>query len=529
MSIQETDSLEVRGRTKHLLATNWTLIAFYLVAGGAAGIAAAEVVFMATVLAFASLLIVSNRLARNRRFVFASTITILQVIVNVVAVTFLFDFEHYLESYRSAMYMTAALLLSGLIAFQRWQIVMVAVSSLVVLNVAVLGRIVPQVGFADGLVSAYVAQNLGLIFLGYVAYSIRVFTEQLIEEANLNRTEARRKNERIEASVSRSRQGIDLGTTMLELTGKSSSSLAVTRNNIEHVRDVAQRLTEEVREIAAAFGLIDASRKQLTSGIGATAHRSGQTRNQMNVMTEATQRTYQLSEDLDNRLRSRADELVQRRKRLDDVIGQLESVVAANRSMADSASMITDIAEKTHILAMNALIVAGRAGSEGAGFAVVANEVRDLATVSAERAREIQTAIETSGATAHKAEAAAAEIGSFVAQIQTELSDASNGFQEVRASMESIHARAADITGDMDALGAAAQESEEQLNQVERHVANGSELIARFVDELDAVSQAIAQVDDQSKNLEQFAGQIADLGSRNKTQIDELFATLQTD
>jgi len=71
------------------------------------------------------------------------------------------------------------------------------------------------------------------------------------------------------------------------------------------------------------------------------------------------------------------------------VIAQMDKVLAASRRIADINGVVNGISFQTNILALNAAVEAARAGEQGRGFAVVAGEVRNLATRSADAAREI--------------------------------------------------------------------------------------------------------------------------------------------
>jgi methyl-accepting chemotaxis protein len=77
--------------------------------------------------------------------------------------------------------------------------------------------------------------------------------------------------------------------------------------------------------------------------------------------------------------------------------GSMEEISAASQSMAKINKSIDELAFQTNLLALNAAVEAARAGEAGAGFAVVAEEVRNLAMRSAEASRSTSDLIEETG------------------------------------------------------------------------------------------------------------------------------------
>ncbi|MEH6631061.1 MAG: cache domain-containing protein [Halopseudomonas aestusnigri] len=109
----------------------------------------------------------------------------------------------------------------------------------------------------------------------------------------------------------------------------------------------------------------------------------------VNAVTNASQQLTSSIEEIDTRVQessSVATEAVSQIKKTNE---EVEGLSEAARKIGDVVGLISDIAEQTNLLALNATIEAARAGEAGKGFAVVASEVKSLATQTAKATEEI--------------------------------------------------------------------------------------------------------------------------------------------
>ncbi|MDD2851902.1 MAG: methyl-accepting chemotaxis protein [Desulfuromonadaceae bacterium] len=156
----------------------------------------------------------------------------------------------------------------------------------------------------------------------------------------------------------------------------------------------------------------------------------------------------------------------------------VESLGERSDQIGDIIGTIEDIADQTNLLALNAAIEAARAGEQGRGFAVVADEVRALAERTTRATREIGEMIkaiqvETKGAVAameqgvHQVENGtieAAKSGEALRDILAQINDVAMQISQIATAAEEQTATTAEISGNMHQITSILQETAREAN-----------------------------------------------------------------
>ncbi|MCA9409188.1 MAG: methyl-accepting chemotaxis protein [Candidatus Omnitrophica bacterium] len=232
-----------------------------------------------------------------------------------------------------------------------------------------------------------------------------------------------------------------LHDTMSNVKKLTESSVNIARN----VSSDTQKISDGANQQAASF-------EELSSSVQANSSNA----NSANELAQnASKNCYKAGEGMES------------------VIEAMKAISKSSKQISDAVVIITDIADQTNLLALNAAIEAARAGEHGKGFAVVADEVRKLAERSASSANDIANLmkesakqVEQGAVVSGTAGESLKEIVTNINQVAEQLNSISTATQEQAATTEENTSITETNASAAEQLALAAQSMATQANEL---------------------------------------------------------------
>ena len=250
------------------------------------------------------------------------------------------------------------------------------------------------------------------------------------------------------------------------------------REAVSTIRSGSENIWRGATEISSGNNDLSSRTEEQAAALEETAASMEQLTATVKLNAESARQASQLA-DVASSTASRGGSLV------DDVVTTMSGISDSSKKIAEITTVINSIAFQTNILALNAAVEAARAGEQGRGFAVVAGEVRNLASRSAQAAKEIKSLIDST--------TESVATGSRFVHL------AGDSMDEIRASVGSV-------SGIMREISIATREQMKGIHEINHAVTHLDRMVQQNAELVVQSAAAASALQSQAGDLAETAG-----------------------
>jgi methyl-accepting chemotaxis protein/CHASE3 domain sensor protein len=275
----------------------------------------------------------------------------------------------------------------------------------------------------------------------------------------------------------------------------------ITRSITKPIKAIIADLSDGSDQLAAASGQVAASSQSGAQGASEQASSLEETSAALEEVASMGKKNAENAGKANSLVQETAQAVGQARQVMSQTSQAMGKINDASGKIANIIKVIEEIAFQTNLLALNAAVEAARAGEHGKGFAVVADEVRNLAQRSAQAANETSQLIQDTIERVKKG---------------SELNN------QLESSFENVNTSSTQVASLVEQIATASQEQAKGIEQVNSAISQMDKVVQQNASGAEESAAAAEEMSSQAQTLKNTVNQLADMAGSAQSMINQI-------
>ncbi|GFO55741.1 chemotaxis protein [Geomonas sp. Red276] len=346
----------------------------------------------------------------------------------------------------------------------------------------------------------YLILGVTLVVLIFVSLLTHVVTRWLLKSVGAEPTEM----ESIAQTVAQ-------GDLTVSIEAGRSGIYEAMRQMVGSLRQVMEKVNQSSREVSRSASKLNNTSREMTDGANDVVSRAATVATASEEMSatssdialnchqaaESSNRASSVARDGAGIVRETVEGMGRIAEKVRHSAGAVEQLGSRSQQIGDIICTIEDIADQTNLLALNAAIEAARAGEQGRGFAVVADEVRALAERTTKATREIDQMIK---AIQSETKLAVRAMEEGVEEVEKGSVGAAKSGEALEMILQQIY----DVTAQINQIATAAEEQTATTREITQNIHDISNIVRSSAEGAEEMSHSSAGLSNLSNELQEI-------------------------
>ncbi|MEG3638216.1 methyl-accepting chemotaxis protein [Magnetococcus sp. PR-3] len=266
----------------------------------------------------------------------------------------------------------------------------------------------------------------------------------------------------------------DAVASLHSVTGEVERYLTISHDSTQHMSANMSTIASAAEEASTNLGTVATVSNEVNTGMETVRDIAQRTHGSVNHVAQSVLELKSAQDQVRSRCQEASQESQQANEGADATMNEVEKLSSMAAEIVKVVEIINNIAEQTNMLALNAAIESAGAGEAGKGFAVVANEVKELASQTADATGMISDKVEQIRNSTHRAHKQSEKVRDQIRRISTYNMEINSSVDEQNLTLEGVA---------------------QAIDQVAQETANVADL----------VSNASGNIGDMSRNVSEIS------------------------